>query len=60
MAKQKINLVGRTLTIISQTPCRLILEEDRMGEPGQSVIVIDAKSIEGAQGDFGLLEVREA
>lgn len=60
MSKPKVNLVGRTLTVISQSPNRLILEEDQMGKPGDTVIVIDAKDIPDAHGDFALLEVREA
>ena len=48
MAKSKINLVGRTFTVVAQSPHRLILEEDNMGDPSGHVVVLEAKSIEGA------------
>lgn len=52
------NLVGKTFTVISQTDFRLVLEEDEMGAPGQSVVVIDCESIPDAS--HGLLKVRSA
>lgn len=56
MAK-KVNLVGRTFTVLTQSPFRLILEEDNMGEPSGAVVVIEARSIKDAEhGIFSLAE----